>query len=517
MSGSFKRRRRTGSTSARYQPSQLVPVESVRPGRIGAVELAAGGAVTIVAGALIALIWMLTMWTVQDQQTEIRDREERALAAQAATFAETVGHELLMIDQSLIILQAAWTANSDAVDLTKWQASMPALTAVADDLFIADDQHIIRQDIIPKAVGQGIGSAYVNFPHGSLEQLQSDGTRSRDSLLLQGDGGQPVEGRQFLMYVVRPLDHPPGWIIGASYRSAKLTKLFAEASLGYNAVVALTDTKRGAVQSIVGPAARRPQTDIAKSPLFAAISRSPAGLWLGVTAIDGVERMHAFHRIADRDMVILVAVNWAEVMAITNDLASSARWLAFGGSGLVLVIAGLVFWEVCSVRGNQRQKRVFDRTRSELDRLRAAESALTARAQLCAARLKIVVDSTSDGIALLDASLRIVQWNALFQRGIGVELRQDMPLDHLLRAQAGLALFDPGEAEINRRLAVLQSGDVAGVPQPGLILRGLPIGEAGLMVLLNGLGSWHPSPALPPQVEQPPVVPEAVVATPIEW
>jgi hypothetical protein len=404
---------------------------------------------------------------------------------------------------------------------------MPALTAVADDLFIADDQHIIRQDILPEAVGQGIGSAYVTFPHGSLEQFQSDGSRNKASLVLHGDGGQPIEGRQFLIYVVRPLDHPSGWIIGASYRSEKLTKLFAEASLGYNAVVALTDTKRGVVQSIVGRASRQPKTDIAKSPLFAAISRSPSGLWLGVTAIDGVERMHAFHRIADRDMVVLVAVNWAEVMAVTNDLAASARWLAFAGSGLVLVIAGLVCWEVYAIRGNRRHKRVFDRTRSELERLRTGESVLTTRAQLCAEQLKIVVDSASDGIAVYDSSLRLVQWNLPFQRGIGIALRQSLPLDTMLRAQAEIRLFDPGvniEAEIGRRLAVLRSGDAAGVPHPGpsgetLILRGLPIGEAGLIVLLNGLGSWHPSPAPLPssQIEEQPMVPEVATSPSIEW
>jgi hypothetical protein len=126
-----------------------------------------------------------------------------------------------------------------------------------------------------------------------------------------------------------------------------------------------------------------------------------------------------------------------------------------------------------------------------------------------------------------DSSLRLVQWNLPFQRGIGIGLRQNLPLDTMLRAQAEIRLFDPGvniEAEIGRRLAVLRSGDATGVPHPGpggetLILRGLPIGEAGLIVLLNGLGSWHPSPAPPPpsQIEDQPMVPEAATSPSIEW
>jgi PAS domain-containing protein len=147
------------------------------------------------------------------------------------------------------------------------------------------------------------------------------------------------------------------------------------------------------------------------------------------------------------------------------------------------------------------------------------------RAQLFAARLKIVVDSTSDGIALFDSKLRPVQWNRPFQRGIGIELQQDMALEDMLRAQTGTAMFDSGatvETEIGRRLAVLRSGDAAGVPQPGpnretLILRGLPIGEAGFIALLGGLGSWHSSPAPPPPSGDHPMVSDAITSSLIEW
>jgi PAS domain-containing protein len=493
---------------------------------MGKIEIAACAGVAVVAFALIALIWILTERAVQEQQAEIRDRAEHALSAQAATIAETIRHELLMIDQSLTILQAAWKADSANFDLNKWQAAMPALASVADDLFIADEKHVIRQDILPKAIGQGIGSAYVTFPHGSLEQFQSDGSRNQDSLVLQGDASQPIEGREFLTYIVRPLDHPTGWLIGASFRSDELTRLFAESSLGSNAIVALTDTKRGIVQSIVGPASRRPRTDISQSPLFAAMSRSPSGIFLGETAIDGVERMHAFHHVEKRDMAVVVAANWSEVMGVANDLATGAHALAFVASGLVLVIAGIVLWELYTIRSSRRQKRVFDRNRSELERLRTEEGVLVARAQLNAARLKIVVDSTADGIALFDFNLKLVQWNHPFHRGIGIELKQDMLLDGVLRAQAANGMFGADvdtEAEIVRRIGILQSGDTSGLSQPGpdnetLTLRGLPIAEGGFMLLLNGLELWQPVPAQAPVAEvDEAVVPEPVASTLIEW
>ncbi|WP_158922359.1 PAS-domain containing protein [Acidisphaera sp. S103] len=528
MSDKFKRRRRrTGSTSARFKPSQLIPVESVRSARIGRAELAACGAVGIVAVALIALIWIVTMRAVQEQRTEILDRAEQTMVGQAAAMSETIGHELTMIDQSLVILQAAWKADSKSFDLNAWQKQMPALTAVADDLFICDDKHIIRQDILPAAIGQGVGAAYVTFPHGSLEQFQSDGTQDKESLLLQGGGvGEPIDARQFLMYIVRPLDHPKGWLIGASYRSTELTKLFAQAALGFDPVVALVDTRRGVVQAIVGPAARRPKMDMSKSPLFDVMTRSQSGTWIGSTAIDGVERLHAFHQVAGRDMVVLVAASLAEVMTPAENLTAGARALAFVASALVLAIGGLVLWELYTIRGQNRQKRIFNRIRSELDRLRTEEAGNTARARLNAVRLQVVLDSVVDGIALFDSSLRLVQWNHPFLRGIGIEPRKDMPLDALLREQAAKGLFGPlddVEAEIGRRSGILRTGDVTGLPQPGpddetLILRGMLIAEGGFILVLNGITTWEPAPRPAASTElDEPAAPEIINPAPIEW
>ncbi len=75
------------------------------------------------------------------------------------------------------------------------------------------------------------------------------------------------------------------------------------------------------------------------------------GHWLGETAIDGIERIHAFHRVADRDMVVVVAANWTEVMAPADFLGAGTRTLAFIGSAMILLAAGMVLWELHAIRG----------------------------------------------------------------------------------------------------------------------------------------------------------------------
>jgi PAS domain-containing protein len=528
MSDTFKRRRkRTGSTSARFRPPQLVPVEAAVPARIGKAELLACGAAAIVAIALIALIWIGTIRAVQEQRTEIRDRAEQALMGQAAAMAETIGHELVLVDQSLTILQTAWKGDSASVDLTKWQKQMPALTAVADDLFICDDKHIIRQDILPRAVGQGIGAAYVTFPHGSLEQFESDGTKDANDLLLQGNAtGEPIDARQFLMYVVRPLDHPQGWLIGASYRSTELTKLFAQAALGYNPVVALVDRARGVLQAVVGPAARRPQADLSKTPLYEIMARSVSGSWTGPTAIDGVLRLNAFHQVPGRDMVVLVAASLAEVMAPADNLTAGEHALAFVATALVLSIGSLVLWGLFTLRGQRRRRRIFDRNRGELQRLRSVEADTVARAQLSAARLQVVLDSITDGVALFDSGMRLAHWNQPFLYGIGIDLRKDMPLDTLVREQAAKGLFgtfDDAEGEIARRTGILRAGDVEGLRQPGpdhetLALRGFPVMEGGCILILGGVANRGAAlvTARSPEINEA-GAPEVSAPAPIEW
>lgn len=529
-STSYKRRRRRPGSG--YRSAKLVPVEQAGNLPLGRAEFAAAGAVTVVALTLIALIWIVAGRAASDSRAEMRYRAEQLLTAQASTIAETVSHELLMIDQSLKIIQTAWNQNSDAVDLAKWKADMLALTAVSDDIFISDDKHIIRQDIYPKAVGQAIGSAYINFPHGSLETYQSDGTKDREALMLRGEVGAPIDARQFLMYVIRPLDHPKGWLLGAAYRSTELTKLFARAGLGYNPIVALVELRNGTVQAVVGPAARRPHTEFRTSPLYALMTRNDTGVWTGETSIDGVDRVHAYAHVPGRDLVVLVGSSSRQVMQPADALAAGAHSLAAVGSALVLAIGALVLWELYTTRANRRRQRILERNRKEIDRLRADDELQMARATLNADRLQKVLGSVTDGVALFDASQRLVQWNHPFQRGIGIPLRPDMPLEIMLREQIAAGVLGPVEApdaEAARRMTVLRDARAEGLAQPGpdgetLMLRGLVVDAGGFMLLLNGLLHWEPPP--PPAAVAEPAAPVAEVqpaeplppaTTPIEW
>jgi PAS domain-containing protein len=507
MSGSSTRRRaRTGSTSRRYKPTPHVIVKNARsPRRIDGTGILACTAVAIVGGLLIALIWIMTGRAIQEQRAEVRERVEQSLLGHAATLAEEVRLELLLLDQSLTVLQTAWALDREKFQLVDWQKQMPALTAVANDLFIADERHIIRQGILPASIGQGVGAAYVNFPHGSLEVFNSDGLKPGDSRTVIAQAGSTIDARLFLMYVVRPLAEPKGWLIGASFRSAELVRLYAKATLGINGVTALLDSKRGSVQALAGPAARRPKVDVQASQMLEAMKKGDTGIWRGLTAIDEVDRIHAYHRVGDRDLIVLVGAVTAQALAPAETLASGARTLASFGSGVVLVICGVMLWELFTLRARRRQQLAFERGHKQVESALTDLSSTRMRAKLHAAQLQAVMNGSSDGIVLLDPDLRLVSWSHRFAAASGLDIgwfREGLPVDELFRQQAIAGAFGDVadiEAEVRRRIIVLQLGatgeKLTQIGPEGRILgvHVRPVEEGGVALVLGDLADWRPS------------------------
>ena len=469
MSGNKSRsRRRPGSTSRRYKPSELVPFQPRQRGAVRTTEVAAAVGVTLVAIALIVLIWVVSMRNINEQTAEVRDRAERMVTAQAVTLAEEIRLELAVIDQSLTILQEAWSKDSEHFDLLDWQKRVPALTGVAKDIFIADEKRVIRQDIMPQAIGQGIGGPYLNFPNGTLEVLGAEGNLTRAGQLIIANSGGVVETRRYLMYIVRPLATPTNWLIGASYRTEELTKLYSQVSIGINGVVALMDSQRGTLQAIAGPAARRPQVDLSKSDMLTAFKTKASGYWTGPTAMDGVQRIHGFAKVTGRDMYVTVAIVQAEAMAAADTVGAGVWWVAFSGSVLVVAIAGLILWEIFNQRANRRRLRNYTRMQFDMESLQNEVLSIRIRSAVASSQVTALLRVAAEALALLDADLNLIAWNEHFAADVGVPsdtLRVGLPIDELIRCQAQAGLIgsldsadsEAVEAEIAARVAILRT------------------------------------------------------------
>lgn len=90
-----------------------------------------------------------------------------------------------------------------------------------------------------------------------------------------------------------------------------------------------------------------------------------------------------------------------------------------------------------------------------------------ASGQARAERLDVLLSGMTDGVMMLDADLRLVEWNALFPASTGVPaetLRAGMSMEEILRAQAAAGEFGEVEveAEVARRIALLRAGGSSG-------------------------------------------------------
>ena len=70
------------------------------------------------------------------------------------------------------------------------------------------------------------------------------------------------------------------------------------------------------------------------------------GVWTGPSAPDGVERVHAFRRLADQDLTIVIGVDRAEALRAATAWAENARFFAGSITVMVLIMAMLLLREV---------------------------------------------------------------------------------------------------------------------------------------------------------------------------
>ena len=140
--------------------------------------------------------------------------------------------------------------------------------------------------------------------------------------------------------------------------------------------------------------------------------------------------------------------------------AHTALWLQAGAVTLLVLLlsALLLAW---SERA-RRQRFGFARERGMLAVTNGELHAARARADAKAAQLEATVTGISDGVALLDAQLRLVEWNQHFAELAGVParlLRSGTSMEEILQAQAEAGEFGhvAVQAEVARRLAVLRT------------------------------------------------------------
>ena len=411
------------------------------------------------AAALIALTWLGTLNATRSRRAEAEARVAANVANKALVFQAQLQRQILEVDQVLRILARDWAANPEHFDMLAWREQLVLLKDISPDVEITDETGTIRQDTVPDAVGTRVAdSDYFRY---EAERKFDDG-----QLYISRSTLGPVV-RQWHMNLARRLQHRDGSFAGvivASLRTSALSNFYQMANIGSRGMIAVVGMGQGRVRVSVGPTQVEPDTDISDTDMFKAMRATPKGVWVGRTALDGVERVHAFHPVDDRNLEVVVAVDHAEAMQATEAWQSGAYVFAAGITVMVLSMAGLLLHEVLAAR---RRETVLARERSMLAAANTQLELAKTRGNAKTAQLEATLAGMTDGVAMVDGRHCLVEWNPRFPEMSGApseSLRVGLPLEDLLRAQAMAGEFGAVDidAEVARRMAAFRSGDFGG-------------------------------------------------------
>lgn len=412
--------------------------------------------VVIAAACLIALTWIGTMADVARQRDQAGARVTAHAEIEVKEVAGELNREVLDIDQALRMVAGAWEADPAHFDLQAWQGRAVALRGICGGILMRDrDGHVI-QSTTPPAVGldaSGAGKILAALQRGA----------ARGEAFVGAPAADPVT-RQWHITVARLLRHSdgsPAGVIATDWRVDAITRIFAAADLGRHPLAELVGLRDGRLRAVGEPQVGSPNESIAGTPLFAALAAAPDGTWTGHSAPDGVERVHAFQRIPGRDLDVVVGLDRRDALAPVRSWGAQVRLLAGCITALIVILAVILIRALQNMR--QRQE-TLAHERGVLVAANAELAAAKSRADAKTAQLQATLNGMSDGVAMLDADLRLVEWNHLFPAVAGVPeniLRVGLPMEDVLRAQAEAGQFGAVdvESEVARRMASLRASD----------------------------------------------------------
>jgi signal transduction histidine kinase/DNA-binding response OmpR family regulator len=412
--------------------------------------------------ALIVFAWLgaFSAITAEREGTEVR--AEAAVGTEAVALEEQVRRQLLALEQTLRFLRREQEANPSGFDLAAWAAQATLLSEISGTLFLVDDEGIVRGASGPAAASLPTGLDIGSTP--MLRALLAQSDTSDRMHIGPATEGQLAPG--WHIDIAQRLRHPDGSFAGAigiTAPTSRFAGFFRDAHLQPDDMIALVGTGDDRLRVEVGSVPVVPDANLRDSAMLLAMQEMPDGEWIGPSAPDGIERIHAFRRVPGRDLAVVVGVERNAALAAVATWALGAEFFAGGITALVLLIAGLLLREL---RARHRRTESEDKEHSRLSASNAELEVAKAHGDAKTAQLEATLAGMTDGVAMVDANHCLMEWNDLFPEISGVPpelLRVGVSMEEMIRAQAEAGEFGPVEVEVEvaRRMRLLRSGRVA--------------------------------------------------------
>lgn len=408
------------------------------------------------AGGATGFSWYYAQTSTDSFREDVLQRARDTARGLTASYAEQIGRQLLAYDQTLDGMVRALETDPAHFDLQAWKAAAISLNGANRDMFITDESGIIRQATVPEFLGQS--AADLDVFRQSVEHPQP-----KPTMLVGLATFNPIM-RQLHLDIVRTVHKPDGsfgGIIDAEYRVPAITALFQAANPPDEGFVALVGLSDGKLRASFGPRITNQGASIADSAMFAAVDAADSGVWVGPSSVDAAMRIHAFRHLPGRDLAVIAGVSQSAALAPVELWARQTRAYAAGVSALSGIIAILVIGSLVSARRRAARAHIVQ---TNLAAANALAEVSRAQREAVTRRLTGTFAAVNDGLAIFDAHLNLLEWNALFPERTGVNasfIRVGMPIEELFRAQGEAGAFGgevEAEQEVERRAALLRAG-----------------------------------------------------------
>lgn len=181
--------------------------------------------------------------------------------------------------------------------------------------------------------------------------------------------------------------------------------------------------------------------------------------WTKPLSHAAVYRIHAFRHIPGNSLTVAVAMSQDEATRAAN--FRRQQMALFTGCIAVLAM-GLAMLLVRRIKLARLRGATMGADRALLTAANEQLEAALASANAKAGQLEATLAGMGDGVSMVDAHLRLVEWNTQFPVIAGVPteiLRVDLPMEEILHAQVRTGQFGriaDAQAEVDRRMARLR-------------------------------------------------------------
>jgi signal transduction histidine kinase/DNA-binding response OmpR family regulator len=293
----------------------------------------------------IAAIWAGAIYEIREERRFVAQDARQTTANLARAFEEHIIRMVSGVDQTLLYVREIYGRDPQGFDVRPFARASEIANDFAFQIAITDRSgRLVTSSLDP------LGTNRVDLS--DRDHIRVHLQRDNDILFIS----EPVLGRvsnKWSINISRRVTAPDGSLLGVAVVSVDptyLARFYDSIDVGRKGVVSLVGTD-AVVRIRVGNGAEVIGKRLSGSPLFAAFSRSPAGVVEAPSSVDGVARTFSYRKVKDLPLIVLVGLADEEVYATFE--RNRAMYLGAAAAlslGLLIVIVLIQSYQ----RGLQR-------------------------------------------------------------------------------------------------------------------------------------------------------------------